>query len=825
MSTATTLTPSNYDQSKPETTSKSVSRRPRFVVKPNIRPGPSKATAPAKTKPITAEATTPSSKSQAANEDIVQTSLDQTDNNTDNTKSSQEILKESASKNDVSSLEKVKTNQDVTVSDFDSSLEKTRPEEENNLEISVTKTSVVKDEQPSILGQGGDSVSDGDAEPTQTLKEINPKLEQIKGKEESKGSTEPSLSEVDVSCMSDALSLEADEERQADADDDVKRVRRKKTKKVRTEPLPSREKSPDRQKMKMSDLLCWNPQQNFLQRKNKKKSTTNVSTNSPVAAAAPISVEDKEESNQSVSLPAPQIMIGPDGNVVLNTESLMIQTVQEDHTPREVIEEDDEDRYLNTNTYRKHKQTKFWTEGETERFFIGLSMCGTDFSLLTNLMTNRSRRELKNKFQREERRNRPLVDKALANRQRYDPSVLEKLLSEEEERLKRLVKKKAKKMTEKKQRQKRKGRKRKKVDSEDEEDDMGPEYDENEEQEEASKVPAKKSKSNRDKDSNVLFVLQSPDRGFPPYGSETPNTNRSISIGRTDSQGEAAFSTKQPQSSNIIDSTAFTNIQSIPGSTQVQIEMEGVSTPVQGVLIPSTMVPIIGPHLGIPDNLGSIQILLVQEDSASGNLVHVYVIPESDKETNPVPTSAAPGPGGLSVLNSPIPSPHPQSPLPKSHHPQTNGHTGYNALKSPPEPRNPHFVVPSSNSTDLHLSTNQLTTEQRCQTTASSPQIASHTGNTSETWTSITCTAMYDTTERVLPVGQHTTSSNSHSVVFSPPFASTSVVHTQAANFASQAQSNDSHNNAQETFLEDDNCVIIVENSDCTNRKATFINL
>lgn len=41
----------------------------------------------------------------------------------------------------------------------------------------------------------------------------------------------------------------------------------------------------------------------------------------------------------------------------------MIQTVQEDHTPREVIEEDDDDRYLNTNTYRKHKQTKFWTEG------------------------------------------------------------------------------------------------------------------------------------------------------------------------------------------------------------------------------------------------------------------------------------------------------------------------------------------------------------------------------------------------------------------------------------------------------------------------------
>lgn len=356
------------------------------------------------------------------------------------------------------------------------------------------------------------------------------------------------------------------------------------------------------------------------------------------------------------------------------------------------------------------------------------------------------------------------------------------------------------------------------------------------EQEEVSKVPAKKGKRKSDR---TLFVLQSPDRRFPPYGSETPNTDRSISIGsntsrsisigRTDLQGEPAFSTKQPQSSNIIDGNTFTNIQSIPGSTQVQIEMEGVSTPVQGVLIPSTMVPIIGPHLGIPNNLGSIQILLVQEDSASGNLVHVYVIPDSDKETNPVPPSSASGPGGLSVLNSPIPSPHPQSPLPKSHHPQTTGHTGYSALKSPPGPRNPHFNGPCSHSTDLstdlHLSANQLPIEQRCQTIPPSPQPESHPENSPETWTSITCTAIVDTTKSGLPVGQHTTCSSSQSLIISPPFASTSAVHTQAANFVSQAQSNESHNNVHETVTEDDNCVIIVEKSGCTNRKATFINL
>ncbi|XP_005104455.2 transcription factor TFIIIB component B'' homolog [Aplysia californica] len=265
-------------------------------------------------------------------------------------------------------------------------------------------------------------------------------------------------SEADTSCMSEAVSLEPTEERRGELEEDVevKKPRRRRMRKPCTELLQSREKSPDRQKMKMSDLLSWNPQQNFFPKKKKKPSVKNET--SSTAAHVTISVDDDaESSNQSASLPAPQVMIGPDGNIILNTESLLIHTEKvETGSPKEVIEEDDDDRYLNTNSYRTTKNAKLWTEKETEKFFLGLSMCGTDFSLLTRLMPHRSRRDLKNKFRREERRNRPLIDSALANRQKYDPAPFERLLETVNSKVKQEAKKAVKKEKEPRKAQKRK---------------------------------------------------------------------------------------------------------------------------------------------------------------------------------------------------------------------------------------------------------------------------------------------------------------------------------------------------------------------------------
>lgn len=44
------------------------------------------------------------------------------------------------------------------------------------------------------------------------------------------------------------------------------------------------------------------------------------------------------------------------------SNSLLIHAPKDDNKPKEVLEDDDDDRYLNTNTYRQYRKPKQWTE-------------------------------------------------------------------------------------------------------------------------------------------------------------------------------------------------------------------------------------------------------------------------------------------------------------------------------------------------------------------------------------------------------------------------------------------------------------------------------
>ncbi|BFZ04969.1 hypothetical protein BsWGS_08008 [Bradybaena similaris] len=526
-------------------------------------------------------------------------------------------------------------------------------------------------------------------------------------------------SEADSSYMSEAMSLDPDLDRQKEVSDKSEKKRKwHKTKKPRADPLPTREKSPDRQKMKMSDLLLWNPQQNFLPRKNKKKTAPTSDTRSSSPSSSVAADDDSESTNQSASLPAPQIMIGPDGSIVLNTESLLINTQREDTKPKEVLEDDDDDRYLNTNSYRKYQRTKQWTEEETDKFFMGLSMCGTDFSLLTNLLPNRTRRELKNKFYREERRNRDLIDKALSNRQQYDLTPFENIAVEDEKKVKKQANKRMKKETSNdkkggKTTKKRRGKKKNK-ESEDEEDDWGEEYNEEDEEnqnmgignEESAESPFAKNKSKVQKvkteatkqrksklaDQNTKEITANQ---VPKYEDFIDLDNPRMTTKPTKTYSRSSPENRIVQQPTITPSTggsfnaSSSIIQAIPGSTQVQIEMEGVQNPVQGVLIPSHMVPQIAPQLGIHANPAGMQVLLVQEETASGSMVHVYVIPEGSTAQSPAVGGTA-GPSSHPAFTSPIPSPHPsvsvQSPgAASSYHTSCNSHPLASVCSPPPK--------------------------------------------------------------------------------------------------------------------------------------------
>jgi hypothetical protein len=58
--------------------------------------------------------------------------------------------------------------------------------------------------------------------------------------------------------------------------------------------------------------------------------------------------------------------------------------------------------FVTSATYSRRSRADRWSPEETRLFFRALSMCQTDFSLINMLFPKRNRRQIKNKFMREE---------------------------------------------------------------------------------------------------------------------------------------------------------------------------------------------------------------------------------------------------------------------------------------------------------------------------------------------------------------------------------------------------------------------------------------
>lgn len=135
---------------------------------------------------------------------------------------------------------------------------------------------------------------------------------------------------------------------------------------------------------------------------------------------------DIDKSDEENDVPVPQIKIGPSGEIILDEKSLVIERKnikkqREDMAKSEVINGDFDVSY---GVYKKHKRSKCWTTDETLRFYKALNTLGTDFTLMCELFPERSRRELKMKFNKEEKINRSLIDKALMQPCGFDFYVL-----------------------------------------------------------------------------------------------------------------------------------------------------------------------------------------------------------------------------------------------------------------------------------------------------------------------------------------------------------------------------------------------------------------
>ncbi|KAL7276938.1 hypothetical protein RUND412_000030 [Rhizina undulata] len=115
---------------------------------------------------------------------------------------------------------------------------------------------------------------------------------------------------------------------------------------------------------------------------------------------------------------APQVRL-VDGQIIIDEESLQIDRHERDALDEdafELVEENHNTRLVNSGTWGKREKVEKWDADATERFYTSLSMFGTDFELISRMYPGRSRRQLKNKYNLEERKHPERITAALRNR-------------------------------------------------------------------------------------------------------------------------------------------------------------------------------------------------------------------------------------------------------------------------------------------------------------------------------------------------------------------------------------------------------------------------
>lgn len=179
---------------------------------------------------------------------------------------------------------------------------------------------------------------------------------------------------------------------------------------------------PDRSSMTMMDLIYYNPPGNPMPEKPPKATVVEeiIEENPP---------QEEEETVAEEGSVGPRVRVGPDGEITIDEESLVIRREPAREDSRTVVYETGTETHYGS--FRKRPfGRRLWSTKETARFYRALSVCGTDFTLMSTFFPKRTRQDLKNKFKREERFNRELVDKAINDPTQFDTVGLE---DEEEE--------------------------------------------------------------------------------------------------------------------------------------------------------------------------------------------------------------------------------------------------------------------------------------------------------------------------------------------------------------------------------------------------------
>ncbi|CRK91144.1 CLUMA_CG004830, isoform A [Clunio marinus] len=188
----------------------------------------------------------------------------------------------------------------------------------------------------------------------------------------------------------------------------------------------------DKSQLRMFDMIYFNPQNNPMKARSPHKNDYKQKNLEIMKEESPAPPVVKEASQVIV----PQLRLNANGEMVLDETSLVVENEQQKQNRILLASTNvvyDDDLSGSYGYYKRQQRTKEWSHEETVKFYRCLNTVGTDFSLMLNLFPNRSRRDLKLKFKREERSNPQLIDKALLKHNTFDLEELQRDLDKEEE--------------------------------------------------------------------------------------------------------------------------------------------------------------------------------------------------------------------------------------------------------------------------------------------------------------------------------------------------------------------------------------------------------
>lgn len=143
-----------------------------------------------------------------------------------------------------------------------------------------------------------------------------------------------------------------------------------------------------------------------------------ASTSAPVAPASEAAGDAEAEAEEEAPvIPGSGIQMRLVNNqlVVDDTSTQIDRHARgrvDEQTMQHVVE-NDFTKVITSGTYMKRERAQLWDHAATSRFYEGLAQFGTDFEMIAKLFPHRSRRQIKLKFNKEERVNAEKINRTL----------------------------------------------------------------------------------------------------------------------------------------------------------------------------------------------------------------------------------------------------------------------------------------------------------------------------------------------------------------------------------------------------------------------------